>query len=438
MNTTLDYMDQASFLGLRALGHEPVIQWIWIYRRTADPAALRRFHSRLGRGLLGRLVETSPLPFGRHRWVRWPGSALEMLQEAVAPEQVGGWLDSQTTVGVDPEHGPGWRLIVRPLVGGGSVVVLLVSHTLADGLGSCGAVADAVAGTGSGPVYPSPRARSRWQAVRRDAAATLTCLPEAGRAAAAAFLLARSSGAASAVARPRRVARPGADRPAAVPAALLTVDADSWQRRARQLHGNSTALLAALGALIGVQLGRAAADGTVRLALPVSLRQPRDTRGNALTGITVSTDPRTAVRDLRPLRGSITAGLAGLSERDDALLAPLALTPYLPLWLARRLEAMALGPGQPVGCSQLGAIPAAVTRPAGSEADAMFVRSLEALTRGDLERLGGTARLVALQAGGTVSISVAGWHSGHVESRPALAARVASAADALRLDCRFT
>ena len=58
----LDYMDQASFLGLRALGHGPVNQLVWRYRRPVDRAALARFHSRLGTGLLGRLVAPSPLP----------------------------------------------------------------------------------------------------------------------------------------------------------------------------------------------------------------------------------------------------------------------------------------------------------------------------------------------------------------------------------------
>ena len=36
VDNTLDYIDQASFLGLRALGHGPVIQFTWIYARDVD------------------------------------------------------------------------------------------------------------------------------------------------------------------------------------------------------------------------------------------------------------------------------------------------------------------------------------------------------------------------------------------------------------------
>ena len=43
VDNTLVYMDQASFLGLRALCHAPVIQWTWIYHRDVDLDGLRRF-----------------------------------------------------------------------------------------------------------------------------------------------------------------------------------------------------------------------------------------------------------------------------------------------------------------------------------------------------------------------------------------------------------
>ena len=52
MDNTLAYIDQASFLGLRALGHGPVIQFTWMYGRAVDLDALRRFHRNLGHGIL--------------------------------------------------------------------------------------------------------------------------------------------------------------------------------------------------------------------------------------------------------------------------------------------------------------------------------------------------------------------------------------------------
>src|SRR3954469_6536330 len=62
VDSTLAYIDQGSFLGLRALGRGPLAQYAWIYERQVDLDGLRRFHHNLGRGLLGRRIERSPLP----------------------------------------------------------------------------------------------------------------------------------------------------------------------------------------------------------------------------------------------------------------------------------------------------------------------------------------------------------------------------------------
>src|SRR5690349_16731800 len=73
-DNTIDLGDQASFTGLRALGRGPLIQYTWIYEHPIDLDGLRRLHRNLGSGgLLGRRIERSPLPFGRHRWVRSTG-----------------------------------------------------------------------------------------------------------------------------------------------------------------------------------------------------------------------------------------------------------------------------------------------------------------------------------------------------------------------------
>lgn len=69
MDNTIDLMDQAAFLELRATGQATLIQFTWIYERAVDLGGLRRFHHYLARGLLGRRIECSPLPFARDRWV---------------------------------------------------------------------------------------------------------------------------------------------------------------------------------------------------------------------------------------------------------------------------------------------------------------------------------------------------------------------------------
>ncbi len=435
MDPTLDYLDQASFLGLRALGHGPVNQFVWVYHRPVDLATLRRFHAGLGVGLLGRLVETSVLPFGRHRWVRAASPPLELIDQELPEEQIGTWLDEQAALSVDPEHGPGWRLLVRPLAGGGTVVVLLVSHTLADGLGTCEAITAAVTGAGGGPAYPPAGARTPTQALREDTRTAVRSLPDTGRAVSAALRVPRPEGRES----PRRARRrPGPRGPGVtVPSALLTGDADQWRTRAHDLNGTTTSLLGAFAALVARCLGRTHADGRVRLVLPVSLRTPGDTRGNALSSISVTVAPAEASADLRPVRAAQRSAMAELSECGNALLAPVALTPYVPRRLVRRLEVMALGQGLPVGLSHLGSVAEAVNRPDGTDADRLWVRSLESLTRRELDDLDGTLRVASVIVAGRVGVSVSAWQSGRVESRAALAGCVAAAADELGLAYRL-
>ena len=144
VDNTIDYMDQASFLGLRARGRDPLIQWCWIYGHGVDIEALRRFHRNLGGGLLGRRIERSPLPFGRHRWVAWPGPEdIEIASSARPRSDVRVWANEQAARPIDPELGPSWRLAVLPLDEGGAAVTLIVSHTVADGGGAVVAVSEA-------------------------------------------------------------------------------------------------------------------------------------------------------------------------------------------------------------------------------------------------------------------------------------------------------
>lgn len=72
------------------------------------------------------------------------------------------------------------------------MVVLLVSHTLADGLGTFQAITDTATGTGPVMRYPPAAARPWSRAVREDARTPLRSLPDAARALAAAGRLGRA------------------------------------------------------------------------------------------------------------------------------------------------------------------------------------------------------------------------------------------------------
>lgn len=112
---TVDYMDHASYIALRALRRGPVGQSVWIYNRGVDMDGLRRFQRNLENTLLGRRIERSPLPFGRHRWVAGARSGAIAVSASERPRsQVWDWANERAKIPVDPETGPAWHLAAIP------------------------------------------------------------------------------------------------------------------------------------------------------------------------------------------------------------------------------------------------------------------------------------------------------------------------------------
>jgi hypothetical protein len=431
-DNTIDYMDQGSFKGLRALGRGPVIQFVWIYEHPVDLDGLRRFHQNLGRGgLLARRIERSPLPFGRHRWVRWSDPReLQISTTERSRADIVAWADELAYLPVDPEHGPPWRLNVQPLEGGGTAISLVVSHTTGDALAIVEAVAEAVAGTSRDLGYPPPSARTRRAVLRSDLAQAIRGVPALFTAVAGAIRVARkekSDLAASA----RSVSAPvttGTDEPVTLPTVTVHVDTDAWDQRAKTLGGTSNVLFAAVATRVGRELGRLDEDGQAMLSFPVSVRTEGDTRGNALTTITVMTDPELLTAELRALRGEIKAELAGVDEWTKAMLAPLPLVPLVPKVAVRRMEKAVLKVGKPVGCSNVGELPNAATRPDGTDADRVSVRMIEpGLSSATLERMGGHLFVMSCRTTHFVSTTFTAWTPGEFDNRSRLTEAVRQA-----------
>ena len=322
-------------MGLRALGRGPVIEWTWVYGHPVHADAVHDFSGRLAQGLLGRLVQRSSLPGGRHRWVAHRVAApVTVAAEAIGVEQLPQWRSSLVDLAVDPEHGPGWRLAVQPLEGGGTALSLLVSHTIADGLGVAralcdAALCDAAAGVQPAHAYPARSPQTSWRGVwwrnmMRDAGVSARSLPDAWNAVA---LLARRAralapGVSSSVAR-------SAPSPSPSPSRATSGAADvsrrsrssstngSAPRRASALGVSVNTLLAAFSARLGFRLGRVDGDGRVKLVMPVSDRTPGDLRANALQSVTVMVDPCGVLRkSSRPAtRHSIGARLLAQAWR---------------------------------------------------------------------------------------------------------------------------
>jgi diacylglycerol O-acyltransferase / wax synthase len=387
VDNTLDYMDQASFLGLRALGHGPVIQFTWVYRHRVDLDALHRFHRDLGRGLLGRRVERSALPFGRHRWVADCGPDIEIARTRRPAAGIPDWADEQIVRRIDPEHGPSWRLAVQPLTEGGAGVTLVASHTVVDGVGMSVAVADAVEGRDRRLGYPAAGSRTRWQAIREDARQVVRSVPEVAGSVIGAAHLARGKRddigprtTAPAEAGPGPVLR--------IPSVTVHVDTDEWDHRGAALGGTSNSLVIGFATRLAHHLGWVREAGSVAVSMPVNERGPGDTRGNALTAVSLTTDPEVVLGDLSGVRAAMKAALSGLGETRDELLAPLPLTPLVPRALARRLEGMVLRVKE-VGCSNIGDLDPAINRPDGTDAESFAIRMGENLTAAQRRQAGG-------------------------------------------------
>lgn len=414
--TRLALLDQAAFLRLRATGHGSVCQCTWVYDRGVDMNELRVFNGNLGAGLLGRRIERSPLPFGRHRWVV-DSRAHDIDVTARRPRaEIGAWIEQRGRVRVDPELGPTFHLGVLPLDDGGAAVTLVASHCVTDGLGLATAIAEAVKGESRDFGYLQANSRGWWRAVSEDLTDAVRTLPAVIRALIATLMillrLSRDVKAPS-TAPPSVVA--GDDDEAELPSVTMQTDAAAWDTRARELNGSSNTLFIAFAARLAHRIGRVHPDGdTVTVVLPVSERGTDDDRANALTSITLAVDGQAVTEDMSSVRADVKSRLTSLTQEPNEMLAGLPLVPFTPRWLVRHTEGIAMASGQlPVGVSNLGSFDAAVGRIDGGDAMEVSMRLAEqGITRRRIERTHGQLFCGTGTVNGSRFITVVVYQSG--------------------------
>lgn len=424
--TRLALLDQAAFLRLRATGQGSVVQCTWVYDRDVDIDELRTFNGNLATGLLGRRIERSPLPFGRHRWVVGDGSPDIDLAAACRPrEDIGAWIEQRARITVDPEWGPTFHLGVLPLEDGGTAISLVASHCVADGLGLATAIAEAVKGESREFGYLQAHSRGRWRAVSDDLTDALRALPAVIRALIATLLilLRLSPDAKAPSPAPYRPRDGGDDDQAELPSVTMQTDARAWDARARELSGNSNTLCIAFAARLARRMGRVQPDGnTVTVVLPVSERGADDDRANALSSITLGVDGEAVLDDLSGVRADVKRGLASLAEQPNEMLAGLPLIPFTPRWLVRHTEGIAMGTGRlPVGCSNLGDLEPVLSHIDGSDAEEVSLRLADqGVARRRVERAYGQLFLGTGRLNETRFITVVAYQPGAVNSKPYL------------------
>ncbi|WP_235674522.1 condensation domain-containing protein [Mycolicibacterium pulveris] len=423
----LALMDQAFYAGHRASGQKEVMQVAWLYDRPIDLDGLKRFHQMMSRSLWGRLIERSPLPFGRYRWVAAQRSAPIDIAETPRPRaELGDWFDERAQLPVDPEQGPAWHVGVLPLTDGSTAITMIISHYVLDGLGSVVEVAKAIMGLARDHDYPPPRSRSRLRALVEDAGQAARDMPEVARALVAAAKEARrrQNDDTRKAPKPTTVRR-GGDHHVVVPGVWVLIDSEVWDARAAALGGASNTLATGLAAKLGEYLGRRHPDdGTVKMQVIVSDRTEDDTRAVAVSFARTGIDPTEVTKDLSTARGAIKEALKTLRDTPDEASPLLPLTPFTPRRTWKQLMEWAMDdPDQPAVISNFGDVGSAVTCPDGTQCQAAWARGTnQHITEDRLERTGGLLQVLfgRLPTVGKISMSIQAYQPGGVTTKAAL------------------
>lgn len=434
MDTRLDYMDHASYLGLRAMGHQPMLHYTWVYDRPVNMDALRQLNERLQHGRLSRLVEPARWWGGRHRWVRPEGVPPIEVEETPRPRtEIQQWSLEVSRRPIDPRDGPTWRFGVLSLDDGGSAIAMVVSHTITDGAALVLAIEEAMRGERLDQPYPR---RGEHRPRRRDELRDLIgSIPEKVRALASLIRQTRADRELphheSKPSLPAKVSTATGSMPRPTPAPerdgaariVTFVDSTAWKASADRLGGTSNVLAMSVAARIGQRLGRVQQDGRVNLTIAVSIRDgDDDLRGNALSSVVVTLDPDEVVEDLVPARATVKAALTSHEARQLPVLAGLPLTPLVPVWLLRRLEKFALGADvNSVGCSNLGPLADAMWVIDGAPCQYAWGQFNEpGRPTAELARMGGQGFLGVTTAGDRVVLNVVAFREGDDNSDKAL------------------
>ena len=409
------------------------MQVIWIYEHALDLDGVRRFHQNFGHGLVGRLIETSPLPFGRHRWVSavGPQTPLEIAEQPRPREELWDWAHEQVELPLDPERGPGWRMGVQSFTDGTSAVSLVVSHTLVDGGGVVASVIAAVHGTGKDLGYPARRSRTRTRAVREDLRQLDADLPEIGRTLRKAVKVATRRK--DELVRRDEPASPsvsGARTPVMTAFTTAVIDKEQWDTRAKEIGGNHFSLVAGFAGKLAQNIGRTRpSDGAATLMIPVSERDnPGETGGNVVTIANVTFDPSPVATDLSGARTAIKNGIVTAREKPDEMVELLPLIPFVPKRAMGRMADMAFNfsADLPVSCSNMGDVPDDLLRLDGTASERFYFGGVDRnLTLDVLERRRGLMTVASARLGDMVIVPVMSYQPGADNSRARLREAIA-------------
>ena len=414
----LEFLDQAALELLRATGRGQLMQCVWVYEHPFDDEGFERFHHNLYASLGSRLIERSPLPFGRPRWVQpvGPPPPVHVAQHSRPRAELMDWADELTSLPIDPERGPGWHLAVQRLDDGSTAASIVASHVIGDGVGALMAVFEGITGNIRETGYERPDSRTRGQALVADLRRAIRDLPLTARTAVKAAKMVRAKRDEFARARAAQ-STPVDGQHVVVPSVAIYVDIPQWDAKAESLGGNSYSLLAGFAAKLGEHLGRRrASDGTVTLMIAINLRESLDDdRALAMAFANATVDPTMVTTDLTEARNGGRDARETAKREPDPIMELMPLIPWLPNGAVKSVADLmfAYSESLPVSCSNLGDLPPELARVDGTDAEYVFIRAIDSdVTIGELQRSHGQLVVVSGRINGKISISVEAYQLG--------------------------
>lgn len=422
----LAFLDQTALELLRATRRAQLIQIVWVYERPVDNEGLERFHHNFFSSLAGRVVERSPLPFGRPRWVRplAPPPPIQFADHVRPRAELMDWADELGNLAIDPERGPGCYLAVQPLTDGATAVSIVASHVIGDGIGGMLAIFEAVTGNIRNPGYAPEGSRSLAKAVTEDIRRAVRDLPLTARTAVTAAKMFRAKRQDFARARAAQSGS-GDSRHVVVPSVAIYVDAKEWDAKAESLGGNSYSLLGGFAAKLAEHLGRLrAADGAASLLIAINLRESLDDdRALAMAFASATVDPSKVTSDLTDARVAVRKAREKAKTEPDPTMELLALVPWLPNRAVKGVVDLMFSYSEdlPISCSNLGDLPPELAQVDGTTAEYVFIRGLDTnVTVTEMERSHGQLVVVSGRINGKISISVEAYQLGAENSKTRL------------------
>lgn len=445
--------DQAMFLAHRYAKQEAVIQGIWLYRRSINIERVAEFMSNLSKGLLGRLIERSVLPIGRHHWVSVPAvqGVFEMPQTQLPVDQLHPWAEAQIEQPLDPEYGPAWRLAAQSFADGSTCVSLTCSHCIADGVSATLSVVDAIQDVHRELGYPQPRRRQTCHNFTDDVKKLLEDIPSALKAFMALPKLLHHTPdhvipptvGASIANVPRRLTYSDSSASTQFQASFtslatvsLNVDPSHWDQTARRLRADRLTLLIAVAGHLGVALGRAK-NGYLSFMIPVSIRsRSNDLSANQVRLARIKLPVDALSDNLSEIRRLIRYQLLQTRRTPDPLSGLLPLVPFLPPWIVSPLinKVLHLSTDLPITCSHQGILPAEVNQIDGEEADMFFYRGLDRqVSYEQMRRCGGLLTAFSAEVGSSMITTIVSFEVDAENSRNRLVALVRDTLEAFSL-----